>query len=182
MPGCGDDHGDAQKRKKTLGVNTVCQNTCVKQNVAVSCYAVLTAGATEVFFFVFVFFTCRAHVSGVQQKNRQMVLDTQTAKGKESPEIHGLTCTSCKFDEIPRSSSAHHSTETRRRVADLIFVLMVARIVYISHGECGGHHHSVSTKPLLMSARNSDAHFSGRVGASARFSFEGTRHARSSTA
>ena len=88
----------------------------------------------------------------------------------------------CKFDEINRSSSAHHSTETRRRVADLIPVLMVARIVYISHGECGGHHHSVSAKPLMMSARNSDAHFSGRVGASARFSFEGTRHARSSTA
>ena len=56
------------------------------------------------------------------------------------------------------------------------------RTVYISHGECGGHHHSVSTKPLSMSARNSDAHFSGRVGASARFSSEGTRHARSSAA
>ena len=157
-------------------MNTVCRNTCVKQNVAVSCHAILTAGATEVFL------TCRAPVSGDQQKNCQMVLDTQTAKRKRESLNTWLDVHICKFDEIPRSSSAHHSTEIRRRVADLIPVLMVARIVYISHGECGGHHHSVSTKPLLMSARNSDAHFSGRVGASARFSFEGTRHARSSTA
>ena len=60
--------------------------------------------------------------------------------------------------------------------------IYMVRTAYISHGECGGHHHSVSTKPLSMSARNSDARFSGRVGASARFSFEGTRHARSSAA
>ena len=56
------------------------------------------------------FLTCRVHVSGVQQKNCQMVLDTQTAKGKESPEIHGSTCTSVNLTR----SQGHRALTTQR--------------------------------------------------------------------
>ena len=104
LPGCGDDNGDVH-RKETLGVDTALPEYCVKLNLAVSCHANLTAGATEVFL------TCRAHVCGVQQKNCQMVLDTQTAKGNESPEIHGWTCTSVNLTRW----LGHRTLTTQRR-------------------------------------------------------------------
>ena len=56
------------------------------------------------------------------------------------------------------------------------------RTVYISHGECGGHHHFVSTKPLSMSARNSDARFLGASVHRPDSASKEIRHARSSAA